>query len=337
MQNDGQRGKSIPLTILTGFLGSGKTTMLNRILNGSHGLKVAVLVNDFGSINIDSELVVGMEEDVISLANGCICCTVRDDMIQAVMEVSRRPEKPQYVIMEASGVADPHPLAVTFSMPEIRDRVRLDSITCIIDAEQVFEHPEQAELKIKQAAFSDLMVVNKVDLVGEAQLEAIRQWVGKRLYRYRLIETVQCQVPLDVLLSVGRFDPSATDGSWFPLASPAGDEQSDPGHHDSHQDHGRAALNFSTWSYQTDRPLSLEKLEEVAAKMPNNVYRLKGIVHSVEHPEMYSVLQVVGKRVDISQAGPWNGREPKTRLVAIGAPGVFDNQEIKTRFDACKA
>ena len=123
----------IPVTILTGFLGAGKTTLLNRILNGNHGLKVAVLVNDFGSINIDAELVVGVESNVISLANGCICCTIRDDLIATVMETINRPEQPEYILLEASGVAEPTGIAVTFNNPGFRDRIRLDSILCVVE------------------------------------------------------------------------------------------------------------------------------------------------------------------------------------------------------------
>ena len=133
-----------PITVLTGFLGAGKTTLLNRILNGNHGLRVAVLVNDFGSINIDADLVVGIENngDVISLANGCVCCSIRDDLLDAVTQVLARPEQPEYVVLEASGVADPVGIAVTFTDAGLRDRIRLDSITCVVDAEQVFSAPE---------------------------------------------------------------------------------------------------------------------------------------------------------------------------------------------------
>ncbi len=120
-----------PLTILTGFLGAGKTTLLNRLLNGDHGLRVAVLVNDFGAINIDAELVVGVAGDVISLANGCICCSLRDDLVQVVLEMMERPERPEYVILEASGVADPAGITLAFHTPRLRDRIRLDSVTCV--------------------------------------------------------------------------------------------------------------------------------------------------------------------------------------------------------------
>ena len=164
---DPPRTQAVPLTVLTGFLGAGKTTLLNRILIGDHGLRVAVLVNDFGSINIDAELVVGVESegDVINLANGCVCCNIRDDLVAAVTQVMTRAERPEYILLEASGVADPSGIALTFMDEGMRDRIRLDSIMCVVDAEQIFAAPEMMELKLRQVAFADMLILNKVDLV----------------------------------------------------------------------------------------------------------------------------------------------------------------------------
>jgi len=320
----------IPLTILTGFLGAGKTTLLNCILNGNHGLKVAVLVNDFGSINIDAELVVGVESNVISLANGCICCTIRDDLIATVMETISRPEKPEYILLEASGVAEPSGIAVTFNNPGFRDRIRLDSILCVVDAEQVFAAPEMMELKIFQMACADMVILNKVDLVDRNQIDKIKTWLDSRFHRYRLIEASQANVPLPVLLSVGRFDPARLDVNAHPR------EESrciDPNcGHEGHHEHSEA---FSTWSYETDQSLSLEALREAASKLPANIYRAKGVIYTSDAPERRAVLQVVGRRVDVSLADGWGERTPRTQIVAIGAAGATDGEALGAAFEQC--
>ena len=327
----GGRPAPIPVTILTGFLGAGKTTLLNRILNGDHGLRVAVLVNDFGSVNIDADLVVGVESNVISLSNGCVCCSIRGDLIEAVTSVIARPEQPGYVLLEASGVADPVGIMVTFNDPGLRDRIRLDSTTCVLDAEQVFAAPEQMKLKLWQIAAADMLILNKVDLVGGDQIAKIKAWLDEQFHHYRLVEATKCDVPLEILLASGRFDAARLESG-----PPDHDTRDchDPycDDHHPHHDHAQA---FSTWSYQTERPLSLEALRDVASRLPTNIYRCKGVVHSADAPERRAVLQVVGKRVDLALENEWGDRTPRTRIVAIGAHGTLDRQGLREKFDRC--
>ena len=319
-----------PITVLTGFLGAGKTTLLNRILNGDHGLRIAVMVNDFGSINIDADLVLGIEADgdIINLANGCICCSLRDDMLTAVEQITERPEQPQYIIVEASGVADPSRIAFTFINASLRGRVRLDSILCLVDASQVFAVPEQMELKTRQIAYSDMLILSKTDLVSRAEVGRIRAWLDDGIGRYRLVErpTARCRWK-----SCSPADASIPRRWRLRACSPTNAP-------------APAAITKATTTIPRPLAPGASRLTVLwrwrrCAPQPRNfqpsIYRAKGVVYSSDVPDRRVVLQVVGKRVDISLQDEWGARPRLTRIVAIGSAEGVDANALQDRFEQC--
>jgi G3E family GTPase len=315
----------VPVTLLTGFLGAGKTTLLNRILNGQHGLRVGVLVNDFGAINIDAELVDGVEENTIKLSNGCVCCEIRDDLVDSLEQLLTRTDTIDYVILEASGVADPEGIVMTFLDQRYERLLRLDSITCLIDAEAIFADGDDERLnilKLRQIGFADMVVLNKIDLVSPQHVEVVKEWIGHHLNRIRIIETTRCDVPLEILLAVGRFDPAHA------VAQRGGD-----GEVHEHE-HGAVRDMFDTWSYESDKPFSLDALRQMVRKeLPSSIYRCKGIVFCCDSPGKRIAMQIVGRRTEISELDEWGARPPRTQIVAIGK--AINAQELRTRFDVC--
>jgi G3E family GTPase len=318
------------VTLLLGFLGSGKTTLLNRILNGEHGLRVGVLVNDFGAINIDAELIEGVEENMISLTNGCVCCEIRDDLVISLEQLLMRVGEIDYVILEASGVSDPEGIVMTFLDRKYEGLRRLDSITSIIDAEAIFSDGDNADLsllKIRQIGYSDLVILNKVDLVTPTHIEVVREWVGAHLSRIRIVETVHCDVPLEILLAVGRFDPA----NMVRLTNEINFELGDL----AHKPHSAGEM-FETWSFETDRPLSLKRLREMVRRdLPASVYRCKGIFYSFEEPEKRITLQIVGRRTEINELDEWGERIPHTKIVAIGSSNEIEPDLLTALFESC--
>jgi len=315
----------IPVTVLTGYLGAGKTTLLNRILTENHGRRYAVIVNEFGEIGIDNDLIVDADEEVFEMNNGCICCTVRGDLIRIIEGLMKRRDKFDAIIIETTGLADPAPVAQTFFVDDdVRARSMLDAIVTVVDARHLGLRLADSHEAEEQIAFADVILINKTDLVTPQELEEVRQRVRTINGQARVHETVRCDVPLADVLERGAFDLDR-----ILEIEPDFLGEDDHEHDDS----------ITSVSVRSEVPLDGGRfntwLRQLVAVQGVDILRLKGIIAFKNDPERF-VVQGVHMLLDGDSQRPWKTDEARvSRLVFIGRN--LDQAALAEGFRTCVA
>ncbi len=321
------RSAPTPVTVIGGFLGAGKTTLLNALIRHGTGRRLGVLVNDFGAINIDADLVVGVDGDMISLGGGCICCSIREDMSRSIFEMMQRADAPEHLVIEASGVSDPAAIARAIASPQMQDVVSLDGVVVVIDAEAYLAAGFRERLVTGgQLKAADIVVLSKVDLLEPRGIGAEQAKVRKAVPRARVIAAEKGDIPPELLL--GLHSDVVPDKGQVRVNLHHADAE--PLEHDH-------TATFSTWSYTTDVPLSPRRLKRVIDTLPPTVFRVKGVVQVARERMRQAVLHVVGRGAELELGPPWGDAPPRSRLVFIGAPGSVDPVSLTDMLRSCEA
>ena len=338
--------EKLPVTVLTGYLGAGKTTLLNRILSEPHGKKYAVIVNEFGEIGIDNDLIVGADEEVFEMNNGCICCTVRGDLIRIIDGLMRRKGKFDAIIVETTGLADPAPVAQTFFVDEnVGKKAKLDAVVTVADAKWLRDRLRDAPEAKNQIAFADVILLNKTDLVSDAELREVEARIRGINPYATLHRTQRAQIPLEAVLGRNAFDLER-----ILEIEPAFLEADDHGHdHDHHHDHGHAHSHgglkhyhdedMQSISMKTDTPLDPDKffpfIQNLVQVEGPNILRCKGILSLKDDPKRF-VFQGVHMMLDGDHQREWKQDEERTsRVVFIGRN--LPEEKIRKGFESCVA
>jgi G3E family GTPase len=338
----------IPVTVLTGYLGAGKTTLLNRILSENHGKKYAVIVNEFGEIGIDNDLIIGADEEVFEMNNGCVCCTVRGDLVRIIDGLMKRKGKFDAIILETTGLADPAPVAQTFFVDEdVRDKTALDAVVTVADAKWLSQRLKDSPEAKSQIAFADVIVLNKVDLVSLAEMAEVEARIRGINPYAKLHRTERCQVALSDVLERGAFDLDR-----ILEIEPAFLEDDDHHHHHDHDhhhghdhDHHHHGLkhyhdeDMQSLALRTDKPLDPTKfmpwLQDLVARDGQKILRSKGILSFKGDDDRY-VFQGVHMMLEGDHQRKWKDDEPReSRVVFIGRE--LPEDAIREGFERCIA
>jgi G3E family GTPase len=323
-----QEAKSrTPVTILTGYLGAGKTTLLNHILQGSHGLRIAVIENEYGEVGIDHELVVSAEEEIFEMNNGCICCTVRGDLIRILGRLLKRKQAFDHILIETTGLADPGPVVQTFFVDEdLQEKLQINAVVTLVDARHIGMHLEDSSEAREQIAFADVILLNKTDLVNESELRSLEKKIRGLNPLARLFPTVNAEIDLPKVLDVGGFnldralelDPHLLE--------------------DGHEHHHHHDAEIQSVGIEVAADCDGERLNEWLSTLLRekgvDIFRMKGVFSVRGNPNRV-VFQGVHMVLDAKDGGPWGERPRKNALVFIGRH--LDRAGLNTSFRSCLA
>jgi G3E family GTPase len=306
------RTRALPFVAICGFLGAGKTTLLTRLLSEPHGRRIAVLVNDFGAINIDAELIRARSADTIDLTNGCACCSIADELVQRLSEITNRPELPDVIVLEASGLADPRGvIQIALANPVLR----LEGVIAVVDGEALLDQaadPACRSLLLAQLSSADLILLNKTDLIDPTQQETARHWLGREVPGARVLACVRGEVPVEILLGIETRGPDIC-----PLARPD------------------AAGEFESWSLSLDGQLARPGFEAFMDEISGDLLRAKGLLRMADDPSHITLYQRTARRWSYSRHAPSDGAAPPSRLVLIGRAGALEAVALAKRFRDC--
>src|SRR6187399_2770023 len=303
----------VPILLVAGFLGAGKTTVVNHLLTHAEGRRIAAVVNDFGAINIDAELIAGASDGVVSLANGCICCSLEGDLLRTLATLLRRDPRPEFIVIETSGIADPADIVRNLMDPLIWQEAPLETVLCVVDATTTEEALNDALLR-SQLRAADVVALSKVDLVDAAARARLCDVIRAQRPAAVVVDALHGEVPAALLFPV--------DVDRVPAPREVGPRRP-------------AADRFETLSWTSERPVSLPRLQQAIARLAPKLARAKGIFETVEQPGRLTVFQLAGGRATLAPGGALAAGVPRTRIVFIAELGVLSRAEIERVMEAC--